>query len=107
MHGHTVVSILVYNRISQYKNVTHCMHAYQWQQHGRSWCGGVGPVHGPGPVVKMKKGSLKRYIYLITLVSVQYGRILHECGDVFSQVRRTSENTPRTSAISRIVRKLV
>ena len=33
----------------------------------------------------------------ITLVSVQYWRILHECGDVFSQVQRTSENTPHTS----------
>ena len=30
------------------------------------------------------------YVYLITRIPVQYGRILHECRDVFSQVRRTS-----------------
>ena len=33
--------MLVHNIIRWYKNVTHCMHAYQWQQHGWSWCGGV------------------------------------------------------------------
>ena len=42
------------------------------------------------------------YIYLITRIPVQYGRILHECRDVFSRVRRTSENTPCMSAICRI-----
>ena len=29
-------------------------------------------------------------IYLITLVSMQYGRILHESGDVFSRVRSSN-----------------
>ena len=47
------------------------------------------------------------YIYLTTLVSVQYGKILHECGMYFHESEGRVKNTPRTSAISRIARKLV
>ena len=65
------------------RNVTHRMHAYQWQQHGWSWCGGGGSCPGlelpsPGsggagpsleppldlgavPVAEMMKDSLKSY----------------------------------------------